>query len=92
MFAITRKGLSYFVSSSGKGISFAVSTSKRLYITNFGTPCISEHVCYYYKVIYLKENPSFTHKNKIFFHCDTFVHYFMYNILNLLWLKNLKNM
>ena len=37
MFPITRKGSSYFVSGSEKGISFVVSTSKRLYISNFGT-------------------------------------------------------
>ena len=37
MFPITRKGLSYFVSGGEKGISFVVSTSKRLYISNFGT-------------------------------------------------------
>jgi hypothetical protein len=37
MFPITRKGTSYFVSGSEKGISFVVSTSKRLYIFNIGT-------------------------------------------------------
>ena len=37
MFPITRKGSSYFVSGSEKGISFVVSTSKRLYISNFST-------------------------------------------------------
>ena len=37
MFPITRKGSSYFVSGGEKGISFFVSTSKRLRISNFGT-------------------------------------------------------
>ena len=37
MFPITWKGPSYFVSGGEKGISFVVSMSKRLYISNIGT-------------------------------------------------------
>ena len=37
MFPITRKGLSYFASGGEKDISFVVSTTKRLYKSNFGT-------------------------------------------------------
>ena len=64
MFPITQKGLSYFVSGSEKGISFVVSTTKRLYISNFGTcrDCgepTTKRAIVFYHLLYLY-NKSFT--------------------------------
>lgn len=45
--------LAYFVSGSEKDISFVVSTNKRLYISNFGTPRTREYDMFKRCKIYL---------------------------------------